>query len=427
MKRFLLVSPYFPPMGVSGAKRPLHLSRNLPGFGWEPVVLASRAGGEVVDESLLDKVPGSLIVSYGYTGRLRSWLHLRSKGTRPAKRAGSAGRRHKVFGQDLAFLSPFDRFLLDTPAGIREGTRLVREHGLEAIHVMADPWSGLIAARRIRRRTGLPLIVDFRDPWSLHEGKMGMRPALARRMLRAFEAGLFSESSKVVLNTEACRLAYAEAYAGRLPECRFTTVRNAFDPGLFRDGPAAGDSRFTVLYFGTFRLFVGPEQLLTGFGRFVQRAGLAPKDAVLRFVGGLRDEDRNLVREAGVGAFVEVVPPVPFTDSLPLLRGADVLLIVIEPDCRLQIPGKLYDYLASGRPVLAVSANREVNELLERTGAGRHAAWGDPDAVAASLSAMYAASRRGGRATVDPAAVERFSAREQARSFARILDEVTAG
>lgn len=473
MRRALLISPYFPPMGVSGAKRALHLARNLPAEGWTPIVLAGPPVKERHDPDLAECIPPGTIVSYGFSGLVRPWLARKAReresrppaprGGRPPWKTlvdalpvhnpaiervaetvggavgavgGAVGAALKsaasVAGQalpdrDWSFLTPFDRYLADLPAGLEAARQLIHQHEPQVIHVSADPWSPLITALQLTRETRLPLVVDFRDPWSLHAGKMALRPAVSRRALELFEYELFQAAAKIVLNTETCRDAYVEAYAGRIPASRFAAVRNAFDPGLFL--PAAPqdpalDSPFTVLYFGRFRRFVEPDALLDGFARFVAAEGLDPSRARLTFVGGLDDEHAARAAEFGLEDHLFVMPPVPFRHSLPVLRAADALALIIEPGCQLQIPGKLYDYLCAGRPILAVSANEEANRIVREAGAGLCPAHGDPAAVAEAIATLYRARQEGRELAPTPEAIEPYSARVQARAIADIYDSI---
>ncbi|MCA9541833.1 MAG: glycosyltransferase, partial [Myxococcales bacterium] len=412
--------------------RALHLARNLPAQGWQPVVLAGPPVGERPDPELAECVPADTVVDYGFSGRLRPWLNARkAEKRRPAKRTASRPTGAPTWlkslpgwPKDWSFLTPFDRYLADLPAGLRAARRLVRQHAPEVIHISADPWSPLIVALQLTRETGLPLVVDFRDPWSQHEAKMALRPAPTRAALRRFEATLFAAAAKVVLNTEAARDAYLHAYAGRVPADRFVAVRNAFDEGLFTPGEPEHHAAFTVLYFGRFRRFVSPDALLDGFARFVAGEGLGAEKARLRFVGGLDAEQQSRVEDFGLGAFVDVVPAVSFRESLPVLRGADALALVIEPECHLQIPGKLYDYLAAGRPIIAVSANEEANAIVRATGAGFAPHPEAPAAVAEALGQLYRAWAAGTPIRPPAAQLQPFSAAAQARAIAAIYSEV---
>ncbi|NJD17765.1 MAG: glycosyltransferase family 4 protein, partial [Gemmatimonadetes bacterium] len=281
-RRFLFVSPYFPPMSRIGGKRALHLCRNLPAFGWEPVVLAAPPRDGHTDPELEETLPAGMVVSRGYAGALRTLgQRVLRRAPLPFEETRAPGkaprmRDRKILGQDMGFVTPLDQYVFDLPAAVREGVGLVRSYGLEAIHVSADPWSGFLAGRAIHHRTGVPLVLDFRDPWSLAEGKMALRPAPTRVMVRRLEEDAVRAAARVVLNSaEACR-AYREAYRDRIPRERFTWVRNAFDPGLFRDTAAVPPQAFTVLYFGRVQRFVRPHVLASAFARFVEREGLAP-------------------------------------------------------------------------------------------------------------------------------------------------------
>ena len=415
------------------------------------MVLTGRAVGEPLDHTLSECVPPSTKVSQGLCGQLRPWLAQRKEArakrvsaqvSQAAPKAPSLFSRllKRVKPSNLNYWSPFDRYLLDIPAGLKVARELIKREGVEVIHISADPWAPLIIGLKLARELKLPLIVDFRDPWSVHEGKMALRPALTQWLLRRFEAKLFRVASKVILNTESARDAYREAYRGRVPAERFVAIRNAFDEGLFK-APATsqeeassvaqgGPSRFEVLYFGRFRQFVSPEQLFKGFASFVSARDVSPSEASLVLVGGLSDEHLSLARELGVAEHLEVRPPVPFREALPTLRGASCLVLVIEPDCELQIPGKLYDYFAAARPILALSANHEANEMITSLGLGDAVAHHDVDAIAQALEARYErtlshAEGTGGAEDLS-ALIEPYSARVQARRVAELYEEVCA-
>ena len=429
--RYLLISPYFPPMSRIGAKRALQFCRNLPEFGWEPVVLAAPPRDGHVDPLLMEALPPGTIVSRGYAGTLRSFMHralrFRSLPFEEVPRGKATRlRERRIFGQDVGFLTPLDQYVYDLPAAVREGVALVRRHGLRAIQVSADPWSGFLTGWLVRRITGLPLVLDLRDPWSLAAEKMALRPPPTRAAVRWLEHAAFERASRIVLNNENACEAYRAAYRGRIPESRFTFVRNAFDPGLFSPSDAALPREFRLLYFGRFQRFVRPHVLLRAFRRFVDREALAPSDARLSFAGGLRPADKAPIAQLGLEDRVDYVGYVPYREGLGALRRAHVLCLIVPPACELQIPGKFYDYLAARRPILALSANTEVDRIVAETGSGLSAPYADEEGAAARLGELYGRYRRGESFELDAGAVEAYSAREQARAFAAILDDVTS-
>jgi glycosyltransferase involved in cell wall biosynthesis len=417
MPSVLVIAPYFAPMSVVGAKRPLMLVRHLPRFGWNPVVLTAPPGLENIDPSLSAAIPAGVPVvrRYGPAGRART----AGPGTVPRERV------RRLLAWDAGYLTPFDRYLWSTPAAIRTALGLVREHRPRAIHVCADPWSPLLAGLALHRRTGLPLVVDLRDPWSLQASKMALRPPPTRWAVRAAESRIFRAASKIVLTAEECRAAYTEAYRNRVPGERFTVIRNAFDAGLFDDLPAEPSRGFSVLHFGHFRRLAPGEPLLRGFARFVARGGLSPEAVRLTLVGQIREEEQRLVSELGLDSFVDCRAPVPYRESLGLLRSADVLALVTMAGMALTIPAKLYDYFAARRPILAVTDQPEPARLISDAGAGLAARPDDPEAIAIALERLRARVAAADRGEVSEQAVAPFRAEAQAERFAAVLDEVT--
>lgn len=416
--RVLMIAPYFPPVSVVGARRPLMLVRHLPDHGWHPVVLAARPGLERTDPTLAELVPTDIPVVREYG---------RAAATSPLEdRQEPRERRRPLWHWDAGYATPLDRYLWSTPAAIRTAMRLVREYRPRVVHVCADPWSPLLAGLALKRRTGLPLVVDLRDPWSLQSSKMVLRPPPTRWAVRAIEARVFRAASKVVLNSEDAREAYVAAYRGRIPEDRFTVVRNAFDLELFDDQPADPSRAFTVVHFGHFRRLVPGEPLLRGFARFVARAGLSPDAARLRLVGGAREEDREIASELGLEAYLDYLPTIPYRQGLSLLRSADVLALVSVGENARVVPAKLFDYFAARRPILAITDQTEPARLVTGAGAGLVAPPEDPERIAAALSDLKRLVSRPDRGDVPEAAVAPFAASVQAEQFAAVLDEVAS-
>jgi hypothetical protein len=414
MRRFLLISPYFPPSAVIGAKRPLNFVRHLPKLGWEPVVLAAPPEGSKLDTDLLSLVPPSTIVSRRYRGAI---AERRGARRRPSKRA-AAGSSTRTLEVRTSYLTPLDRFVWWTPTAVKEGLRLIREHKLEAIVVNADPWSGLLAGHLLHRMTKLPWIADMRDPWSLHESKMSLRPAPSREAVRRLEARFLRTTAKTVLNCESAYRAYVRAYSDRIESDRFTYIRNAFDESIYETGSEEKRTPFTLTYFGSFKPFVGAEPILSGFGRFLQQRKLGPTDARLRVIGGPVFPEE--LSRHGIAGHVDLEPALPLPSALRALRAADAVTCVVEPTTPLVIPGKLYDYLAARRPILAISANDEVNQIIERTRSGIVARFEDPEDAALALGRLYDGTYA---FNPDLDAIREFAAPAQAERFAAVLDD----
>jgi hypothetical protein len=435
--RFLLISPDFPPSAKLGAKRGGNLATYLPDEGWEPVVLCcpEPGAGQWAPASSRTSVHRSFTSPLGRALRRlsgsvpsRSSVPSRATPSEVSTPGGAARERRNPVRRFLnkPEISPLDQYLWDLPWVVRSAVELARREGVAAVAVNADPWSGLVVGAALARRLDLPFVADMRDPWALHPRKAPRRPALTQRAIAALELRLLARADRVVLNTERCAAAYRAHYAGVIDGSRFTFIRNAFDPAIADAGSGpppgrdTGERPFEVHYFGTIDRGRDPLPFYRGFEQFVRAHGLTREGARIVFYGNASAAADPRVARLSLTEFVEVRPKATLRDGIAQLRGADALLLLEGPDRSLQLPAKLYDYFAAGRPILAVGANDELRGILEETAAGFSTRTDEgPEAVAAQLAELYRA--RGSR--LEPAAdLSAFGARAQAARYREELE-----
>jgi glycosyltransferase involved in cell wall biosynthesis len=153
-----------------------------------------------------------------------------------------------------------------------------------------------------------------------------------------------------------------------------------------------------------------------------QNLRLRPADLRLLVLGDVQPQDQAQIEALGLGPFLQVSPMMPYEEGLSLLRGADVLFLCdydVEP---YFVPGKLFDYLRVGRPILALSANEEVHQLIHQTRSGRAL---HPDDAAGQIALWERIVQEGATAALDfaPAERERLSADYAAEQLARALSD----
>jgi len=440
MRRFLYISPYFPPDGRVGALRPLKFVRHLGAHGWEPVVLADFHPGAAGAPELAAAVPAGVAVHFDYgwwaAAAARAWWGA-ARGSGPAacppaplaapsgaiRRFGAAvGRWLERLVQNPE-LVPLGEHLIDLPHAHEAARRVFARSRCEAIVVNADPFAALLVGRSLARETGAPLVADLRDPWAPCELRRPLRPAPQRAVVDALERSVVEASSYVVLNTEEARDAYRAHYADLEP-ARFVTIRNHADRALIGATSAAdraGSSPFELLYLGQLRRFVEGDTLTAALGELGRR-GIGPTRLRLHVVGAVGAAVLERVRALGVGDQLQVSDAVPLGQIGAVMAAAD-LLVAESHAGRQRIPAKIYEYLASPRPLLVVTDNPELRSLLERAGGARWCARGDAAGVADRIEEALAGARR-------PDVVRRDLGLDSAtasRRLAELLDRAVAG
>ncbi len=233
---------------------------------------------------------------------------------------------------------------------------------------------------------------------------------------------------------------FAEGFRSKYGDVirRLEVIHNGFDAADFAGiEPERVEGRCTFVYTGIFYKERNPRRLLRAVRRLIDRGAVDPTRLRLRFAGVFDypgySENARAVRDLGLGDVVEVLGHVPHRRAVALLKGADVLLLINDVDPVFGgtfIPGKLFEYMAAQRPILALSMPGEAAAVVERFGLGEVVAPEDDAAIEAAVLRFYRRWERGelaGPQALPPEAYRRYERREQARALAELLDELVAG
>jgi glycosyltransferase involved in cell wall biosynthesis len=402
--KLLLVTMYWPPAGGAGVQRPLKLARHLSELGFEVHVLAPDDPKWLVTDASLSSPPAVVVHRSRNLGpkarRPAEELRSRHGLDRLALKAGLTAR---------AALVP-DASVLWNLTSIRAAIGIVHRHGIDAVLTTSPPGSVHLAGAAVKRATGVRWVADLRDPIVSFAHRR--RDVRGERSL----ARLVGRRADAVVAASAAIAAEMRALAGD----RVTVIGNGCDFEEFDGLAYTPGNRFRITHTGSF------------FGRrdprpFLEALAVADADVVARFVGDFRDRDRVFAEELALGGRLELVPYLPHDEALAVQRDSDALLLLIpEAEGRGKgvLSGKVFEYLAAERPVLAaVPPDGEAAALLEETGAGVVVDPEDVAAIGAALAGLVAGWRAGmlNGSPLAPEVRERLSRRARAEELASLL------
>jgi len=408
MKRVLMIAYHFPPLrGSSGIQRTLRFARYLPEFGWEPIVLTAhaRAYGDVADDQLADVPPGIHVC--------RAF-------------ALDTARHLALGGRYPAFLARPDRWKSWWLGAVPAGLALIRRFLPDALWSTYPIATAHTIGHTLQRRSGLPWIADFRDPMA-QEGY----PADPRtwQAFKRVEEDVIARASRLVFTTPGAQRMYRDRY-GETPADRFTLIENGYDEEVFApldggDRAPIHPGRLTLLHSG----IVYPEErdptALIGALKQLREQSPAVADRLrVRFRAAVHDELlRELARQAGVDDLVETLPPIPYRGALEEMMRADALLILQAANCNEQIPAKLYEYLRTRRPILALTDPRGDTAATLRAAGSTAIVPLDEAAAIARLLAAFADDPAHFHAMLpNDEMIARNSRRSRTRELAAVLD-----
>ena len=361
-KKFLLITYYWPPAGGAGVMRWAKMSKYIAQYGWEPIIYTPENGETGVhDDSLVKELPAELKVvrtpiwePYDlykqFLGRKKS-EKLYSGFINENKKA-SLAQRISVFIRGNFFIPDARKFWIKP--SVRFLKKYLREHPVDAIVSTGPPHSMHLIAEKLHRATGIPWVADFRDPWTNIDFYADLQlTKWADRMHHRLEKKVLTNASKVVTVTWRSREEFEEICGRKDIE----VIPNGFDHADFPyDRRPALDSAFSIVHIGSMNKDRNPEVFWLAVQQALNESAELKEKLRIKLVGPVDFSVRASVEEYGLQSFTEFVEFVPHEEAVKLQQQTQINLLVINnsPNSRTIIPGKLYEYLGSGRPILAV-------------------------------------------------------------------------
>lgn len=417
-RRVLMITSRWPPLGTIGVRRAVRLARHLPHFGWTPVVLTDDPDRAPYESAWpLDPTYPTPPVEVHRVPALFPFFRLRRAVETGLARAG-LGAASQAFRQlSRAFLLP-DHYPEWAPAVARAVRRL---GPVDAVWSTGMPFGTFVAAAAAAAVLDRPLVLDYRDPWSQAERpaeRLRHRLRMPRAAHAALEAAILRRAAGVSY-VNADMLARNRAAFGIPPGACWEVIPNGFDPveqaGL---EPIRGD-RPTVLYAGS---CYGGRSLLPVLRALADGYGPGADGLVLEFFGELDTAARRFLEEHPLRDRVRLHARIPDAEIRRRMLGAEALLLLIGPEHRTALTGKVFDYIAAGRPILGVGpADSDAASLVTRAGLG---AWVDPADRDGLVAALRAAERGDLPFAPDPNAYRQYTAEVMAERTAALLDRV---
>jgi hypothetical protein len=376
-RRVLLLAYHFPPVGGAGAQRALHLVRELAEMGFEPTVVTSPGDRDgrynPRDEELSSAVPEGVRV-VRVPGPEPDLVHGDGWRSRAERLAGTIDSRTRWWMR-----------------GVEQAAGRLGD-GVDLIHAFLEPYETAFPAARLAARFGVPWIADLQDPWALDEVRVHITQLHLLQDRLRMRRGLRTAAA-IVMNTDEAARAVRKAFP-ELADKVVKAVPNGFSAADWADraaGPAAPDDRFRIVHTGTLHTELGLAHRRSARARRWLGGRVAPVDMLTRShvflmeaLGALVEEDprragRLEMLLAGVlgDADLEAAAPYPFVrplgflshrETVTLIRSADLLFLPMHdlpPGRRARlVPCKTYEYLASGRPILAAVPDGDARDLL---------------------------------------------------------------
>ncbi len=433
-KRILIVSYLFPPAGGIAVQRSLSLAKYLSESGHVVHVLKAKTTGPVSDPGLTSHVPASVKVHEVFTPEIpfalrhKIWAKL-SRSHHNGTSGGSSKNGHSIrrlISRGIKRLLAPEPEILWLPFALRAARKIIRGHNIAYVLVTVPPFSLLVLGTTLKREfPHITLISDFRDEWlSFYLKDFEFQNSdYTRRRAVAIERDAVEASDLVVaVNASSCNTIRSR-YPDQ-PERKFVFVPNGYDPDAFAGFKPRvhGLSRMIVTHAGTVYKTASPAFYLDAVD------GLASniRDHIeTRFLGRVSEGEKAALQSRQ--STVRVLGFVPQEEAIKSMEETDYLLLTMTNE--ISVPGKLYEYMATGKPILAITpAGSEVDRVVRETCCGLTARPDDPEGIKAMLGLAFNAWQSG-----DPLLcprrdlIQKYNRRSLVEEYSQIMQSVRHG
>ena len=443
--RILLITWYFPPASTIAAVRLGRFAQHLLGQGHDVRVLCARDIPFL--QTLANHIPEERVERTGWRDvnalprRVARWLRALTgrgsearvpeasaptapEGSGSAEDPGSTEEKRSLFRRLLAALRSAYTLVLNwpdemigwLPYGLAAGRRMTRDWTPDLVFASGPPFTTFLIAFGVAKMAGVPWVLEFRDRWS--DDPYYPPPGWVTRLNTWVEAFLIRRAAGLVTVSEP----WAETYRARYGK-EVATIYNGFDdpsPSEVQPGPPA-DGPLRLVYTGW--IYPGrrdPSPVMEA----IELLGVGPDVLRLEFYGTAEEHVRPLARMFGIEDQVFLYPEIAHKEAIRIQRNADVLLMMQwdNPKEQGNIPGKFFEYLGSGRPILVLGLEDGVPATFVRErSAGFYGR--APSVIADQLREWISMKREGsGVPPVSDAARQGFSREQQFDRLEAFLD-----
>jgi len=361
-QKILIITYYWPPSGGSGVQRWLKFVKYLPQFGWTPYVFTPENPSFVqTDESLLKDVPSEAeVIKFPIWEPYDAFFKLTSFGKakgNSAKPSQFVGKKKSLFAQVASWIR--GNFLIPDPKifWVRPSVSFLddflRDNHIRTIITTGPPHSvHLIGLRLKKKDPELNWIADFRDPWSewsfLDSFSM---TNIVKAQHRRLEKNVLMNANHIVTITPFYVKRF-EALSGR----RVQLLTNGFDEDDFKNITYTRPKKFTIRHIGIVYEMSNPNPLISSLTQVLNEVPEFKENAILEFIGEVNITFREAIEQSAVGAITMFKKPVPHGELMDIYGSTSLLLLNIEGYHHAEglLPGKVFEYLATGIPILGI-------------------------------------------------------------------------
>ncbi len=426
MKSALIITYYWPPAGGPGVQRWLKFVKYFRDFGVEPIVyIPENPNYPLMDENLINDIPSKIKILKHPIKEPYRLAKLFSKKKTQQISSGIISKKKTSSLEKLMLYVRGNFFIPDARIGwVKPSVKFLSEYiannSIDVLITTGPPHSLHLIGLELKEKLGIKWIADFRDPWTtIHYHKSLRLNSASERKHKELEAAVLNSADTIVVTSPTTKKEFE-----RITTNPIEVITNGFD--LDKNIEVAIDSVFSISHIGSLLSERNPELLWKTLREIAEENPSFKEDLQLKFVGTVSEEVKESLYQNGLLANSSFLGYVSHATALKLQRKSQLLLL-IEIDSletRAIIPGKLFEYIAAKRPIIAIGpCESDIAAIIADTQAGEFFNYGEETRLKHQVLRYYSDYKNGSLRGASRG-IEKYSRRELTRKMAGLVHKL---
>ncbi len=414
MKRALIITYYWPPAGGPGVQRWLKFVTYFKEFGIEPIVyIPENPHYPLTDNSLINEVPKGLEIIKQPIKEPYRFAKVFSKSKTKQVSSGIITNKKQSVLEKLMLWVRGNFFIPDARIGWAKPSiaylqKYIKENKVDVIITSGPPHSLHLIGLELKQTMKLPWIADFRDPWTtIHYHKSLKLSKSSEKKHKKLESQVLNSADRVVVTSPSTKMEF-----GKITDVPIEVITNGYDSS--EKSTRTLDESFSLVHIGSLLSERNPELLWKVLSELTSESKSFASDLKIRLAGTISEDILGSINSYGLQKKCDVVGYVSHKQAIQMQQNAQVLLLVEidRPETRAIIPGKLFEYLAAKRPILALGPiGSDVASIVSETKSGHYFNYSEEEKLKAQLLSYYR-DYKDEKLTIEPQNISKYSRRE---------------
>jgi glycosyltransferase involved in cell wall biosynthesis len=426
MKKVLIITYYWPPAGGPGVQRWLKFVKYLPEYGIEPIVyIPDNPTYPIIDDDMVKEVsPGITIIRkkifepYALASMFTNKnIKKISSGIIPSERKQTLFEqialwiRGNVFIPDarVLWVNPSTRFLKD----------YIRKNHIDTVITTGPPHSLHLIGLKLKRKTKIRWIADFRDPWTTIGYHKSLKlSTFSEDWHRTLEEKVLNTADQIIVTSKSTKREFEE-----ITEQPIEVITNGYDVELACSNTL--DAKFTMAHIGSLLSERNPVILWQALSELVRENTGFASDFELKLIGTVSNDILQAIQYYNLTDFTNFMGYVSHSEAIQHQKRSQVLLLIEinSADTKSIIPGKLFEYMVSCRPIVAIGPNgSDFAEIIEQTQTGVFITYAEKEKLKNAILEYYNAYRVG-NLKANAIGTEQYSRKNLTEKLAKLLNQ----